>query len=343
MVLNTQFEELPLDGMQKAAILLVTLGDQASAELLKALEEEEVQKVSHEIARVTSVSTEQAESILEEFYQMTVAHDYVLKGGLDYARKLLINAFGPDAARRLLDRLVKALGTEVTTFDALQKADPQQLAKFIHSEHPQMIALILSHLNASQAANLLTSLPPELRADVAQRMASLDQISPEIIAKVAAIIGQKLKALGEFSRESCGGVRAVSELLNRLDSSTTKEILDKIEQRDANLAETIRHLMFVFEDLLLLDSSGIKETLGRVDRKMLTLALKGTSGELRKHFMDSMSQRGSEMLREDMEALGPVKIKEVEAAQQQIIAIVRQLEAEGALNLKGAVGEQYVV
>ena len=281
--------------------------------------------------------------MLEEYYQMTLAHDYVLKGGLDYARKILIQAFGPETARRLLDRLVKALGTEIATFDALQKADPQQLAKFIHSEHPQMIALILSHLNASQAAALLTSLPPEIRADVAQRMASLDQISPEIISKVAAIIGQKLKALGEFSRETCGGVRAVSELLNRLDSSTSKEILDKIEQQDQNLAETIRHLMFVFEDLLLLDQGGMKEVLARVDRKILTIALKGTSDELRKHFLECMSQRGAEMMREDMDALGPVKIKEVDAAQQQIIAIVRQLEAEGVVSLKGAVGEQYVV
>ena len=189
--------------------------------------------------------------MLEEFYQMTVAHDYVLKGGIDYARKMLMSAFGPDAARHVLDRLMKALATDAATFDALQKADPQQLAKFIHSEHPQTIALILSHLNPTQAAGLLTSLPPEMRADVALRMASLDQISPEIIAKIATIIGQKLKALGEFSRESYGGVRAVSEMFNRLDSTSSKEILDKIEQQDANLAETIRHLMFVFEDLLL--------------------------------------------------------------------------------------------
>ncbi|HEX8985099.1 MAG TPA: flagellar motor switch protein FliG [Bryobacteraceae bacterium] len=336
-------KEAALEGLHKAAILMVLLGDQASAELFKQLDEEEVSLVSKEIARITSISTEQSETVLEEFYQMTVAHDYVLKGGIDYARKILIGAFGPDAARRVLDRLVKQISSDATTFDALQKADPQQLAKFIHSEHPQMIALILSHLNATQAAALLTSLPPEIRADVAQRMASLDQISPEIIAKVATIIGQKLKALGEFSRESVGGVRAVSELLNRLDSTSSKEILDKIEQQDANLAETIRHLMFVFEDLLLVDQGGIKEVLARVDRKMLTVALKGTSEELKKHFLECMSQRGSEMMREDMEALGPIKIKEVEAAQQQIIAIVRQLESEGVVSLKGAVGEQFVV
>ena len=343
MVLNTQYADERVPGIQKAAILLVILGDQASAEILKQLDEEEVQEVSREVARITQISNEQSEAVLEEFHQMTVAHDYVLKGGLDYARKLLVNAFGPDSARRLLDRLVKTLGAEITTFDALQKADPQQLAKFIHSEHPQMVALILSHLSASQAAALLVSLPSELRADVALRMASLDQISPEIISKVASIIGQKLKALGEFSRETVGGVRAVSEMFNRLDSSTSKEILEKIDHENGSLAETIRHLMFVFEDLLLIDPGGIKEILSRVDRKLLTLALKGTSDELKKHYMDFMSQRGAEMMREDMDALGPVKIKEVEAAQQQIIAIVRQLESEGVISLKGAVGEQYVV
>jgi flagellar motor switch protein FliG len=198
-------------------------------------------------------------------------------------------------------------------------------------------------LNPSQAAGLLISLPPELRADVALRMANLDQISPEIISKIAAIIGQKLKALGELSRESYGGVRAVSEMFNRLDSSTSKEILEIIEQNDPNLVETIRHLMFVFEDLLLVDQNAIKEVLAKVDRKVLTIALKGTSDQLKAHFLQAMSQRGSEMLKEDMEALGPVKLKEVEASQQQIIAVVRQLESEGVISLKGTVGEQYVV
>ncbi len=332
-----------LSGVQKAAILLVSLGDQVSAEILKQLEEEEVQKVSHEVARVGSVTAEQAEAVLQEFFDMSVAHDYVLKGGVDYARKLLMSAFGPETAKRMLDRLMKALGSEFTTFDALQKADPQQLARFIHSEHPQMIALILSHLNASQAAALLVSLPMEMRADVAFRMAKLDRVSPEIISKVAAIIGQKLNALGEMSRESYGGVRAVSEMFNRMDSALSKDILSAIEQRDAALVETVRQLMFVFEDMVLIDHSGIKEVLSRVDRKLLTVALKGTSDELRRHFMECMSQRGAEILREDMEALGPVKIKDVEAAQQQIIALVRQLESEGVVSLKGTAGERYVV
>jgi len=319
------------------------LGEQASAELVSQLTEDEVQRVSREVAKITAISAEQAETVLEEFHQIAVAGDYVARGGMDYARKLLLRAFEPDHAKRLLDRLTKALGADATSFDAIQKADPQQLAKFIHNEHPQTIALVLSHLNYSQAAALLTSLPSTLRADVAQRMASLDQISPDIIIKIAGVIGQKLKALGEFSRESYGGVRAVAEMLNRLDSASSREILDHIDQGDTNLAETIRHLMFVFEDLLLIDPLGLKEVLAKVDRKVLTIALKGTSEQLRNHILSCMSQRGADMLREDMEALGPVKIKEVEGSQQQIIALVRQLESEGVVSLKGTVGEQYVV
>lgn len=344
MILNTTKSDFEsLSTLRKAAMLLIVLGEQTSADLLQHLSEDEVQKVSREVAKITAISSEHAEAVLHEFHNISTAGDYVARGGIDYARKLLLRAFNPDQAKKLLDRLAKALGAEAASFDAIEKADPQQLAKFIHNEHPQTIALVLSHLNSTQAAALLTSLPAGLRSDVAQRMASLDQISPEIIHKIAGVIGQKLKALGEFSRESYGGVRAVAEMLNRLDSSDTRDLLEKIEQQDPNLCETIRHLMFVFEDLLLIDQIGLKELLGKVDRKVLTLALKGTSEQLRTHILACMSQRGGEMLKEDMDALGPVKIKEVEGAQQQIINVVRQLEAEGVLSLKGAVGEQYVV
>ncbi len=330
-------------GIRKAAILMIILGDQISGEILRNMDEEEVQAIGQEVARISSISPDQAESVLEEFYQMSMAREYVLKGGIDYAKKMLMTAFGPEHAKRLVDRLVKTLGSELASFDTLQKADPQQLAKFIHNEHPQTIALILSHLNASQAAGLLVSLPQELRADVALRMANLDQISPEIVSKIAVIIGQRLKALGEMNRESYGGVRAVSEMFNRLDSGTSKDILEAIEENDPKLVETIRHMMFVFEDLLLLSGEALKEMLGKVDRKTLTVALKGTSEQLKTHILQLMSQRGAEMLKEDMEALGPIKIKEVEAAQQQIIAVIRQLEADGTISLKGTVGEQYVV
>ena len=194
-----------LTGMQKAAVLMVILGEETSAAVLRELDEEEVQRIGREIASIPNITSEIAEDVLSEFYQMLVAQDYVLKGGMDYARKILVNAFGADHARRLLDRVSKALGGDAASFDVLQKADPQQLANFIHSEHPQTIALILSHLGSKQAANLLYSLPSELRADVAVRMASLDQISPEIISKIAGVVGQKLKALGETSRRRSSG------------------------------------------------------------------------------------------------------------------------------------------
>jgi flagellar motor switch protein FliG len=343
MIQNAEPVPNALPGVRKAAILMIILGEAACSEILKQMDEDEIQDIGREVARIQSITSEQADGVLEEFYNMAVAHDYVLKGGMDYARKVLISAFGPEQAKKLLDRLVKALGSESASFDSLQKADPQQLAKFIHNEHPQTIALVLSHLNPSQAAGLLVSLPPEIRPDVALRMANLDQISPEIISKIAGIIGQKLKALGEVSRESYGGVRAVSEMFNRLDSGTSKEVLDIIEHSDQNLVETIRHLMFVFEDLLLLGPEAVKEVLAKVDRKVLTVALKGTSDQLKNHFLEAMSQRGAEMLREDMDSMGPVKIKEVETAQQQIIAVVRQLESDGTISMKGTVGEQYVV
>jgi flagellar motor switch protein FliG len=343
MITNAEKPIAMMSGLRKAAILTVAMGGDVAPGVMAHLTEDEAAVLSREVARMPSISAEVAESVLEEGYQLTLAHSYVVKGGVDYARAMLLNAFGPDQARKLVDRLMKAIGSDSASFDALQKADPQQLAKFIHKEHPQTIALVLSHLNSSQAAALLASLPGELRAEVSLRMANLERISPEVISRIASIIGQKIKSLGEFSREAYGGVRAVSEMFNRLDSGMSKDILNELEKHDEEVTTSIRHLMFVFEDLLLMDANGIKEVLSRVDRKLLTLALKGTSDQLRTRFLDSMSQRGAEMLREDMDSMGPVKIKEVEGAQQQIIAIVRQLEAEGTVSLKGAVGEQYVV
>jgi len=343
MIANTEQQRDTMLGARKAAVLLITLGQQLAADVLKNLDEEEIHRIGQELARASSISAEQAEGVLDEFYNMQLARDYVLKGGVDYARKVLMQAFGPDQGKRIMDRMLKQLGGENLSFDTLQKADPQQLAKFIHNEHPQTIALILSHLNPQQAAGLLFWLPPALRQDVSLRMANLDQISPEVIGKIANIIGMRLKEIGEVNRESTGGVKAVAEMFNRLDSTTTKDLLDSLEGEDSKLVEQIRHLMFVFEDLLLLDPNGIKEVLSRVDRKVLTIALKGTSEKLKEHFLQAMSQRGADMLKEDMDAMGPVKIKEVEGSQQQIISIVRQLENEGVLSLKGAVGEQYVV
>jgi flagellar motor switch protein FliG len=322
---------------------VVALGDEVGAEIFKLLEEEEVENLGREISKLSAVTSEQAESVMEEFHQMSLAHEYMMKGGVDYAKRVLNAAFGQENARKLIDRLVKSLGSDVGTFDSLQKADPQQVAKFIQNEHPQTIALVLSHLNASSAAAMLMSLPPEARAEVSMRMANLDQISPDIVSKIATFVDQKLKALGQFSRESYGGIRAVAELFNRLDSNAGRDILGQLESNDPALGEAIRNLMFVFEDLLLIDQVGMREILSRVDKKNLTIALKGTSEQLRQHFFTNMSERGAAMLREDMEATGAIKIREVEAAQQSIIGVVRQLESEGVISLKGQVGEQYVV
>jgi len=343
MIVNAAKTQTAIPAVRKAAVLLLTLGEEASAMLMRQLSEEEVQAVSREVARTSAVSPEQAEAVLDEFQQMILAREFVLKGGLDHARRILVSAFGPEAAEKILFHLQRSLRSDSEDFSALQKADPQQLARFVQKEHPQTIALIVSQLSPTQAAALLMSLPPEIRSDVTMRIANLDQISPEIIGKIAGIIHQRLKGLGQLSRQSYGGVRAVAELLNRLDSSVSKEILENISAQEAGLAEQIRHLMFVFEDLLLIDQNGIKELLSKVDRKLLTVALKGTSEQLKNHILGCMSQRGREMLVEDMDAMGPIKIKEVEAAQQAIIAVVRQLESEGVLSLKEAAGEQYVV
>jgi len=332
-----------LSGIQKAATLLLLLGHEVSAVILRELSEMEVHQVAREIARLESLSSEQAEGALEEFYQLTLARAVVVRGGMDHAKKMLTSAFGPDAGKKLGDRLVMMMGGEYVHLDILQKADPQQLARFIHNEHPQTIALVLSHLNAASAAGLLGSLPAGLRPEVALRMANLDQITPEIVNKIAKVIGEKLQAIGQFNRESYGGVRAVSEIFNQLDAGASKEILDVIQTQNPNLVEAIRQLMFVFEDLMTIDANQLKEVLARVDRKNLTTALKGTSNKLREHFFSTMSARGVEMLKEDIESLGPVKIRDVEAAQQQIIAIVRQLDSEGVISLKGGGAEQYVV
>lgn len=329
-----------LTGTQKAAALLATVGEGSSAKLLKHLTDDEIQKVTHAVAQMGRVNSQQAEEILQEYNAMVLAQQCVVKGGMDYARGMLTSAFGPDTATRLLERLQEKMAAELANLDVLRKADPQQLATFMHSEHPQTIALVLSHLNSSQGASLLSSLPQELRTDVAMRMAHIDQISPEIIGKIASVIEQKLQTLGEFSRESHGGVRAVSELMNRLDLTVSKEIMKNIEQSDSQLFETISHLMFVFEDLIQLDVADLKKLMEKVDRKALTVALKGTSEQLKVRIFSVMSQRSAEMLKEDIDVLGAVKIRDVEAAQQQVIAVVREMEKEGTITLQQS---EYVV
>jgi flagellar motor switch protein FliG len=333
----------PLTGARKAAILLILLGEEHSAGILRQLGEFEVQQAAREMSRLESLTPEQTEATLEEFYQLVLGHEMAMRGGPDYTRRILNKAFGPEGAKKINDRLHAMGSIESTELDALQRADPQQLARFLHNEHPQTIALVLSHLSTPSAATLLSSLPAEIRPEVALRMAHLDEITPEIVTKIAKVIGEKLQGFAPLNRESYGGARAIADLFNHLDAGTSDEILTAIESQNPNLVETIRNMMFVFDDLLSIDAIQLKEIAARVDRKALTLALKGTSAKLKEHFFATMSARSIDMLKEDIEALGPVKIRDVEAAQQQIIATIRELETEGVISLKGGGSEQYVV
>ena len=330
-----------LTGMQKAAVLMVTLGDETASNIFKYLEEDEIQTISREIAITKHVQPEIAEEVMEEFHTMTQARSYISQGGIEYAKKLLIKSVGPEVARKIIDRLVKALESSAG-FTSLERANPQQLYKFIQNEHPQTIALILAHLNASQAAELISSLPEVLRSDVAMRMASLQEISPEVVRRISLILEQKLEALGSFATEAYGGVRAVAELFNRMDRNTGRAVLEKIETENPQLAASIRDLMFVFDDILLIDDNGITEILKRADKKTLTIALKGTSEELQNQFFRNMSSRAVELMKEEMEFMGPVKLKDVEKSQHEVVEIVRQLEEEGVISIGGGGGEDYV-
>jgi len=297
-----------LNGTQKAAVLMVSLGDDVAAGVFKFLEEDEIQSISKEIALTKHVQPDVMDDVLEEYHTMTLAKSYIAQGGIEYAKKLLIKSVGPETARKIIDRLTKALESSAG-FSSIERANPQQLSKFIQNEHPQTIALILAHLNASQAGDLIASLPEALRADVAMRMANLQEISPEVVRRISLILEQKLEALGSFTTEAYGGVRAVAELFNRMDRSTGRVVL---------------------------------EILKRVDKKSLTTALKGTSEELRTQFFRNMSSRAVELMREEMEFMGPVKLKDVEKAQHEIVEIVRQLEEEGVISIGGGGGEDYV-
>jgi flagellar motor switch protein FliG len=331
-----------LSGAAKAAVFLVSIGEQASAEVLKQLSDDEVKAVSKAIARLETVPPEQAEAVLDEVHETVLSRSGSARGGAAFAKKVLAAAFGADHARRLAEHLPKAGREANKDLEKLHKADPEQLGRFLEHEHPQTIALILAHLPAAAAAALLASLPADLKSDVVVRMAELEHVSPEVVAQIAVVISERMKMLGEVKRETCRGPRAVAELLNRMDPEESDSILNGI-QDEQPLVDAIRHYMFVFEDLLLIDAQSMKEVAAKIDRKTLIVALKGTSDQLKQHFFQGMSQRGAEMLREDMDAMGPVKIKDVEAAQQQVLAVVKRMEAEGVLSLRGGGEQQYVV
>ena len=331
-----------LTGVRKAAILTLVLGEDAASQIFKFMSEEEIEVIAREVATLRQVKPDDGSMVLEEFHHMWKAAEYLSAGGVEYAQKVLVKSLGPEMARRVLDRVIKSFESTMA-FTGLEKADPQQLSKFILSEHPQTIALILAHLKPAQAAQLANTLPEELRIEVITRMANLDEISPEVITRISAVIDQRLKSLGTSSHESFGGVRAVAELLNRLDRSLSTMVLESIEAESPDLAVSIRNLMFVFDDLLHVEDSALREIIQRADKKALTVALKGASEDIRGRFLQNMSKRAGQMLREEMEVLGAVRLREVEKAQQEIVAIARKLEEEGLLVTGAAAGEPYVV
>jgi flagellar motor switch protein FliG len=332
----------PMSGARKAAILCLVLGDEAASEVFKHLDEEEVQTISREIATLTCVTSDQADDVLEEFHQLMIARSYVMSGGIEYARRLLVKACGAEIAKRVLDKITRSLESTVG-FEALQKADPQQLSKLFQQEHPQTIALVLAHLDASTAADTLQSLPEDQRTDIVLRMANLQAISQDVIRRVSVVLDQKLKSAGTDNRQTVGGLRSVAELCNRLDRDVSQKLIEEMEESNPELALQVRNMMVTFDDLLLIDDLGIRELLGRVDKKTLTLALKGTMPELQQRFFSNMSQKAVEMMKEEMDFLGQVKLKEVTGAQREIVEVMRELDEQGIISLGGGGGEDAYV
>jgi flagellar motor switch protein FliG len=331
-----------LPGPRKAAILSLMLGDETASQIFKHLREDEVERIAKEVAGLGAVPPESGEGVLEEFHHMALAAAFVARGGVEFAQQLLLKSLTPELARRVIDRVVRSFQS-TAGFTSLAKADPQQLSKFILAEQPQTIALILAHLDSSHAAQLLSLLPETLRVEVLTRMARLDEISPEVVSRISSVIEQRLKSLGTSSHESYGGVRAVAELLNRLDRTVSQPVIESLEGQNPDLAVSIRNLMFVFDDLAKVDDSAIREIVQRADRKVLTVALKGTTEDMRNRFLRNMSKRAADMLREEMDVLGAIRLREVEKAQHEIVAIARKLEEEGLLSTGAAAGEAYVV
>jgi flagellar motor switch protein FliG len=334
--------QVGLSGARKAAIFALTLGEEAAGEVFKHLREEEIEEIARELADMGTVAAETGERVLDEFHQRASAADYANRGGVDYARRLLGRVFGAEKTSKIFERMA-IKENKVAGFNSLERADPQQLSKFILAEHPQTIALILAHLRPDSAAQLVSVLPEDLRSDVLTRMANLDEISPDVISRISTLIHQRLKTLGGPSREQHGGVRAVAELFNHLDRNISKPVLEAIETDSPDLAVSIRNLMFVFDDLRTVEDAGLREIIQRADKKTLCVALKGAGEEIRNRFFSNMSKRAAGMLKEEIDVLGATRLREVERAQQEIVAIARKLEEEGIIVTGAAAGEAYVV
>ncbi|HHU64378.1 MAG TPA: flagellar motor switch protein FliG [Clostridiales bacterium] len=330
-----------ISGREKAAILLITLGPDKSAKIFKHLQEDEIEQLTLEIANINKVDAETMDKVVDEFYQICLAQDYISQGGISYAKDILEKALGSQKALELINRLTASL--QVRPFDFVRKADPNQILNFIQNEHPQTIALILSFLNPSQAAVILSGLPSEKQTDVAKRIALMDRTSPEIIKEVEGVLEKKLSTLVTADYTSTGGIQSIVDILNSVDRGTERNIIETLEIQDSELAEEIKRRMFVFEDIINLDNRSIQRFLREVDNKDLALALKGSSEDVSNLIYENMSKRLQEMIKEDIEYMGPVRLKDVEEAQQRIVNIIRKLEDAGEIIIARGGGDELIV
>ncbi|UQD51706.1 flagellar motor switch protein FliG [Bacillus methanolicus] len=334
-------EQKELTGKQKAALLLITLGPDVSASVYKHLTEEEIEKLTLEISGVRKVEPHSKEQVIEEFHNIALAQDYISQGGIGFAKTVLEKALGPEQASVIINRLTSSL--QVRPFDFARKADPAQILNFIQNEHPQTIALILSYLDAAQAGQILSELPQEMQADVARRIAEMDRTSPEIINEVEQILERKLSATVTQDYTQTGGIEAVVEVLNGVDRATERTILEALEIQDPELAEEIKKRMFVFEDIVTLDNRAIQRVIRDCENEDLMLALKVSSDEVREIVYKNMSQRMVETFKEEMELMGPVRLRDVEEAQSRIVAIIRRLEEAGEIIVARGGGDDIIV
>ncbi len=331
-----------LRGPEKAAALVISLGPDVSPQVFKHLGEEEIEELTLEIANMPQLDKEGSQEVLDEFYQLAMASEYLARGGADYARTILEKALGEEQAVQILARLTSSL--QVRPFDSVRKSDPSQVLNFIQNEHPQTIALVLAYMNPGQAAAILSSLSQEAQADVARRLAIMDRASPDIIREVEQVLEKRLSSLALNEYSAAGGLGAVVEVLSQVDRGTEKTILDALDVQDPELAEEIRRRMFVFDDIVLIDDRSLQRVLREIDlQEDLPLALKGASEEVSEKIKNNLSSRAAEMLEENMNYMGPVRLRQVEESQQKIVNIIRQLEEEGEIVVARGGGDEIIV
>jgi flagellar motor switch protein FliG len=329
-----------LNFRQKAAIMLMSLGPETAGKVIRHLDEEQTEILSLELARLDKVTSEQRTAVIQEFYEIAIAQDYIAEGGVANAKEVLLAAFGEERADEVMKRIVAAM--QIVPFDFLKKADPAQVLSFIQDEHPQTIALILAYMPMANAALILSKLNSELRADVAARIAMMDQTPPEVIRRVEQVLEKKVSSLISQEMTHAGGPKALVDLLNRVDRSTERLIIESLNENNPELAETVKNMMFVFEDIVQLDDRAIQAIMREVDAKELATALKGVNGEVQEKIYKNMSERAVSMLKEDMEFMGPVRVRVVEESQQKIVAVIRRLEETGEI-VVGRSGEEDVL